>query len=254
MSDARQRTGTSLTRGEEPDSLTKTWETQAEQWARWAREPGHDSYWLYHRDVFHRLLPPPRGRALDVGCGEGRLPRDMKSWGYDVVGIDASPTLIDYARAADPKGDYQVADAARLPFESSTFDLVTAFMTLHDIDDFDRAIHEIERVLRAGGMVCVAIVHPINSAGRFDSQAPDARFVIEGSYLDVHRYADTVERGGLKMTFASAHRPLQAYFDLLSAVGLVVDRLVEVPDLSDPPGSRWRRIPLFLQFRALKAL
>ena len=94
----------------------------------------------------------------------------------------------------------------------------------------------------------------IGSAGRFESQAPDARFVIEGSYLDAHRYADTVERDGLKMTFASAHRPLQTYFELLSAVGLVVDRLVEVPDLSDPPGSRWRRVPLFLQFRALKGV
>lgn len=239
-------------RSETSDGLTATWEAHAEQWTRWAREPGHDSYWLYHRDVFRDLLPPPAGRALDVGCGEGRLPRDLKAWGYEVVGIDASPTLIQFAREADPTGDYRVADAAELPFESSTFALVTAFMSLHDVDDLDGAVEEIARVLEPRGVFCAAIVHPINSAGRFQSSAPDAPFVIEGSYLEPHRYADVVERDGLSMTFASAHRPLQSYFELLSRARLVVDRLVEVPDLNDQPGSRWRRVPLFLQFRALK--
>jgi SAM-dependent methyltransferase len=176
----------------------------------------------------------------------------MKTWGYDIVGVDASPTLIEYAREADPTGDYRVSDAAELPFDSSSFDLVTAFMALHDIDEPRRAISEVGRVLADGGVFCAAIVHPMASAGRFDSREPDARYVIEDSYLDTRLYADTVERDGLAMTFASEHRPLHAYFDLLSASRFVVDRLVEVPDLSDPAGSRWRRVPLFLHFRALK--
>ncbi len=100
----------------------------------WARKPGHDSYWMFHRDVFRELLPPPAGRSLDVGCGEGRLPRDMKAWGYNVAGVDVSPTLIAAARDADPTGDYTMADAGELPFADGTFALVTAFMSLHDID------------------------------------------------------------------------------------------------------------------------
>jgi SAM-dependent methyltransferase len=234
------------------DRLREDWERHAEEWVAWARAPGHDSYWQFHRDVFRELLPPPSGPALDVGCGEGRLPRDMKSWGYDVVGVDGSHTLIKYAREADADGEYLVADGAALPFPDGGFRLVTAFMSLHDIDDFVGAVREMARVLEPGGNLCIAIVHPMNSAGRFETRDPDARFVIAGSYLDPRRYSDSVERGGYAMTFSSMHRPLHAYFDGVSAAGLVVDRLVEVPDTSDPPGDRWRRLPLFLQIRAIK--
>ena len=52
------------------------------------------------------------------------------------------------------------------------------------------------------------------------------------------------------MTFTSRHRPLQSYFDALETVGMTVERLVEVPDETDPPGDRWQRLPLFLHIRA----
>jgi SAM-dependent methyltransferase len=188
-----------------------------------------------------------------VGCGEGRLPRDLAALGYFVIGVDASPTLIEHAREADPGGDYRVADAAALPRADGAVELVTAFLSLHDVDDLDGALREAARVMASGGRLCAAIVHPLNSAGKFESSEPDAHFVISGSYLEAHRYADAVERDGLRMTFTSQHRPLQAYFDALSSVGMVVERLVEVPDSTEPEGSRWRRLPLFLHLRALKA-
>jgi SAM-dependent methyltransferase len=233
-------------------TFNEDWEREARNWIAWARAPGHDSYWRFHRDRFLELLPPPAGPTLDVGCGEGRLPRDLKARGYDVVAVDASPTLVAAAREADPGGDYRVADGAALPAADASVQLVTAFMTLHDIDDMEAAVREIARVLVRGGRLCAAIVHPINSAGKFEVREPDAPFIISGSYLDPRPYADAVERDGLQMTFSSRHRPLEHYFAALEAAGLLVDRLVEVGDPNDPPGDRWRRIPLFLQFRALK--
>jgi SAM-dependent methyltransferase len=234
-----------------PDaSLRDAWDAAAAQWLVWARTPGHDSYWRFHRDRFRELLPPPRGLTVDVGCGEGRLPRDLKSWGYNAVGVDASATLLAAAREADPGGDYRLADAATLPFADGSAALVTAFMSLQDVDDLAAAIGEIGRVLDDRGVACIAIVHPINSAGHFAASGPDAPFVISGSYLEPYRYADSIERDGLPMTFTSEHRPLQTYFDLLVTAGLQVDRLMEIGDMTDPPGSRWRRLPLFLDFRA----
>jgi ubiquinone/menaquinone biosynthesis C-methylase UbiE len=233
-------------------SVRDAWEEEAANWLAWARTPGHDSYWRFHRDRFLALLSPPPTRLLDVGCGEGRLPRDLKSAGYEVVGIDGSSTLVQHALAADPGGDYRVADAAALPFEDGTFPLVTAFMSLHDIDDAAGALAEMARVLQPGGSLCMAMVHPINSAGAFEDDEADAPFVIRDSYFEERRYADSVERDGLPMTFTSYHRPLQAYTAWLEAAGMTIRQIVEVEDSTAPAGSRWQRIPLFIHLRATK--
>jgi SAM-dependent methyltransferase len=233
--------------------LGDAWEAEAEHWVAWARTPGHDSYWRFHRDRFLTLLPPSSGMTLDLGCGEGRLPRDLKARGYDVLGCDVSETLIRYALEADPAGEYLVADSAALPFGDGSMHLVTAFLSLHDMDNLDAALAEVARVLAPDGRLCAAIVHPINSAGTFQSRTSDAPFVISDSYFEVRQYRDVVERDELRMTFASMHRPLQNYVDALGAARFVIERLVEVPDDTHPPGDRWQRIPLFLHFRAIKS-
>jgi SAM-dependent methyltransferase len=238
-------------------SLADDWDGVADQWAVWARTPAHDSYWRFHRAAFFDLLPPPGRLTLDIGCGEGRVARDLKALGHNVVALDASPRLVDYAKAADPAMKVLVADAAHLPFGEGAADLAVAFMSLHDVDDMAAAVREIARVLDAGGVLCAAIVHPINSAGQFEGPAPDARFVIEGSYMEPHRYRDAIERSGLPMTFSSMHRPLQAYTNALASAGFTIDVLREVT-VDDTMGSDviehlgWRRLPLFLDLRARK--
>jgi len=233
-------------------SLRDAWEAEARNWVAWARAPGHDSYWQFHRDRFLALLPRPAGLTLDLGCGEGRLPRDLKARGYEVIGVDASQTLIDHARVADPEGDYRVADAASLPLADASVQLVTAFMSLHDVDDMEGAVGEAARVLVPDGRLCVAVVHPINSGGRFESREPDAAYIIRESYFEARRYTDVVERDGLRMTFSSWHRPIQAYSAALESAGFLIERVAEIADTTDPPGDRWQRLPLFLHIRALK--
>ena len=237
-------------------SLTAFWEEYAEEWVRWARVPGHDTYWRFHRDRFLELLPPPGRLTVDVGCGEGRLARDLRPLGYRIAAFDASATMVRHAREADPELDVREADATRLPLDAAAADLVIAFMSLMNMEDMPAAVREAARVLEPGGRFCIAIVHPINTAGEFESLEADSRFVIDESYFEHHRREVSVERNDLTMTFLDAHRPLEEYFDALEAAGFLVERLREILDSSDPtpPPSflRWRRIPLFLHIRALR--
>jgi SAM-dependent methyltransferase len=237
--------------------LAAAWREHAQEFIAWAREPGHDSYWRFHRDLFLELLPPPGRRTLDLGCGEGRLSRDLAVRGHAVVGVDLAPEMVDAALAADSSIEVHLADAAALPFEDGAFDLVVAFMSLQDVDDMEGAVRESARVLEPGGRTCLAIVHPLNSAGSFKGLDADSPFTIDGSYLDRSAYADDMRRGGLDITFVSEHRPLEAYTEALTSAGLRIERLREprLPEeaVTVPRNRRWQRLPLFLHIRAVKS-
>jgi SAM-dependent methyltransferase len=236
--------------------LAAAWREHAGEFIAWARTPGHDSYWRFHRDLFFEILPAPGRRTLDLGCGEGRVARHLEALGHTVVGVDAAPMMVEAARAADPDIEVHLADAAALPFEDVMFDLVVAFMSLQDVDDLGGAVRESARVLEPGGCMCLAIVHPINSAGSFHDLQAGSRFTIDGSYLDRSWYADEIRRDGLDITFVSAHRPLEAYAEALADAGLLIERLREpaVPEeaVAVPRNRRWQRLPLFLHMRAVK--
>jgi ubiquinone/menaquinone biosynthesis C-methylase UbiE len=102
--------------------------------------------------------------VIDLGCGEGRGSRELRALGHRVVGADYSPTLTRAARASCPAIPVLRADAAALPFAGQSADLVVACMALLDFDDLGGAVAEIGRVLRPGGQLCLAIVHPFISA------------------------------------------------------------------------------------------
>ena len=235
------------------------WESEASNWIRWARTPGHDSYWYYRDAFFSGTCPAPGRLTLDLCCGEGRVARDLAERGHPVIGVDLSPTLISAAREADPGGRYVLADASALPFLDATFDLVVAYNSLMDVDDLDGTVAEASRILEGGGRLAISITHPTTEAGRFADREPDAPFVISGSYLDPQRRAEgTFERDGLVMTFRHRCYPLEVYAEALRRAGFVIERLRE-PAAGDealrvygPSEIRWTRVPLFLHVLARK--
>jgi SAM-dependent methyltransferase len=234
------------------------WEDRAEQWLGWARTPGFDAYWAY-RDAFLALVPPPAGRTLEVGCGEGRVTRDLTACGHRVTALDASPTLLAAAADRDPDGDYVLGAAEALPFPDATFSLVVAYNVLMDVDDMPAAVAEAARVLTPDGRLCVCVTHPLADAGRFArDEDPGAPFVVDGSYRGARRFSETIERSGRTMRFDGTARPLEDYARALEASGLAIEALREPgPQTADErPGSagweRWRRIPMFLMLRAAR--
>ena len=147
-------------------------------------------------------------------------------------------------------------DAATLPLPDASCDLVIAFMSLQDVDDLPGAVAEIGRVLTPGSCACIAVVHPLNSAGKFADETPDSPFIVRGSYLGEFAYRDAVTRDGFDMTFHSRHRPLDHYSRALEGAGLCVDAIREHPmpmsAVHSQRSIRWTRVPLFLHLRARK--
>jgi SAM-dependent methyltransferase len=215
---------------------SERWAGQAAAWSAWADARREDDVLT----AFHRLLPDAPVRTLDLGCGEGRLTRELRGRGYETVGVDIAPGLIALAQQRDPEGTYRVADAEGLPFEDESFELVVAFNVLMSVDEPVRALAETARVLVHGGCLCASIVHPLASAGTWRNDA----FVVR-DYLTERAYEDPV--GGV--VFANVHAPLERWARWLKSAGFAAERLHEVPR-ADMRG--WDRLPMFLFLRAVQ--
>ncbi len=232
-------------------SITDAWDEQAEAWIRWARTPGHDDYYeLYNLPQFLGLVPAPGRLTLDLGAGEGRLGRVLRGLGHWVVGVEPSRTLARAAHEADREIPLVQAGGGAVPVVGGAADLVVCFMVLQDVDDLAGVVGEIARVLAPDGVACVAIVHPMVSAGFFD---PDQPMLYVGRYLEVMRNTFSVDRDGVPFTFHSAHRSLEVYSRAFEDAGLFIEAIRE-PPLSEAhvgvrPGlERHRLLPNFLYF------
>lgn len=100
-------------------------------------------------------------RILDVGCGTGSLTFTLATSGdlAEIAAIDYSPVFVAEAtrRNSDPRITIRQADACALPFEDRVFDRAMALLVLHFVPETGKAIAEMIRVVRPGGVVAAAV-------------------------------------------------------------------------------------------------
>ena len=107
------------------------------------------------------LDPAANLEWLDVGCGTGALSAAILEKAYPsyLTCIDPSPGFIEYARAriADPRATFGIGDAMALPVESTHFDAAVAGLVLNFVPEPWRAVREMARAVRAGGLVAAYV-------------------------------------------------------------------------------------------------
>ena len=93
------------------------------------------------------------GRGIDLGCGTGWYLKKISEYGYDMVGIDNSPSLVEEAKRNNKNGraSVKIGDILSLGFEGESFDFAYCINSLHHLKDnneFNSALLEIHRVLK----------------------------------------------------------------------------------------------------------
>jgi SAM-dependent methyltransferase len=111
-----------------------------------------------HHARYEWVAPLAAGKdVLDAGCGVGWGSARLADAGArSVVGVDLDELSLENARQRSDQATFVRGDLLSLPFEDGSFDLVVSFETIEHVQQPDRAIDELRRVLRDGGLVAVS--------------------------------------------------------------------------------------------------
>jgi ubiquinone/menaquinone biosynthesis C-methylase UbiE len=140
-----------------PEHLRETWDLLAPRFDRFATPE-----WTlpFGEQVLRRVDLRPGVRFLDVACGSGALAIPAARRGADVVAVDIAPGMIERliarSRAAGLSSiEGRVMNAEALEFPDDTFDVCGSQNGVSVLPDLKRALQEIVRVTRPGGLVLI---------------------------------------------------------------------------------------------------
>ncbi len=185
-----------------------------------ARTTGRWNHNIHYYPLILDAVPDGARRALDVGCGEGMLARELRRRVPDVTGIDLDEMSIELAGAqnADDRIRYVRGDFRTYPFEPAFFDVVTTVAALHHMD-VAAALGRVRDLLKPGGVLC--------AVGLARSQLP-RDIPIEAAGAVSHRI-HALTRGYWEQPSPTVWPPAETYCDIRRIAADVL------------PGVRFRR-------------
>lgn len=98
--------------------------------------------------------------VADIGCGNGALAETLAKRGYSVIGVDASPKMIEAARkrllSVSAQSDFRIGECEHLPLRDNEVSTVLAVLVLHHLSNPQTALEECARAVKRGGSVIIA--------------------------------------------------------------------------------------------------
>jgi ubiquinone/menaquinone biosynthesis C-methylase UbiE len=111
-------------------------------------------------DEFLEYLQKGKGKAvLDLGSGPGINAGYMHSRNFQVIGIDLSEKMIEYARSRYPHIEFRLGDMTKLPFSANSFDSILASYSLIHLtkDIIGSVLARLYEILRQGGVIYLSV-------------------------------------------------------------------------------------------------
>ncbi len=139
--------------------------TVTDGYAEWAAvyDAPNNPVLLAEEPVVHEMVARyPAGDALDAACGTGRHAEHLAAAGHRVVGVDATPEMLEYARAKVPAARFETGDLTALPLRDGAVDLAVCSFALTHCADLGPPARELARVVRPGGHVVISDAHPFS--------------------------------------------------------------------------------------------
>ena len=108
----------------------------------------------------------PRGEMIDLGCGTGHWTEFFVDEGFKVKGVDTSEAMLNIVRNKKINAEFLQADSQDLPFEDESQYLVSSIAMLEFVENRQKAIDEIYRVLKKGGRFILGGLNAASVPGR----------------------------------------------------------------------------------------
>ncbi|HVR05893.1 MAG TPA: methyltransferase domain-containing protein [Solirubrobacteraceae bacterium] len=145
-------------------------------------------------------------RVLDAGCGVGYGTRLLAQAGAaEVVGLDVADAVIEVARNEQTAGvEFEVGDLRSLSHPAGSFDLVVCFEVIEHVDEQDRVLDELARVLRPDGLLLIS--------------SPNRGHYVPGNPHHRHEYVPAELRAALERRFPAV-RLISQHVMLASVIG-----------------------------------
>lgn len=134
----------------------------AESYDDWYRRPVGRLYDVLEKRAVADLLPDSASgdRLLEVGCGTGHWSAFFVERGFRLTGFDMADRMVAIARGKGiPEAKFCRADAGAIPFSDDAFDVAAAITLLEFLPQPRRAIEEMVRCVRAGGVIIVGVLN-----------------------------------------------------------------------------------------------
>jgi len=241
--------------------------------SRWSVRAGQDKSYRWHViypaivNILNKSFQNRYLRILDLGCGDGIF-LDSQNTGELItndgayLGVDISGELIEKARERHNEnnvgflvGNLSDTDLARRILNRETvWDCVLSVFVIQEIPDIESFMGNLERILKTGAFALIVTVHPdfalwLKETGRMQITGEHANF--HGKESPPWRWAGyypIVDEPNEAFFLPYFHRTTEDYRSLMERFGIIVEKIIELPDKNDLPLLIKQEFSPFIEF------